>query len=190
MGAPIRRASTTARTTRPARWPRASRTRRSPPRRSPAARSPGPRTPRTADSAAPRRRACRCPATSRLEVVRVLGQVLGAVLGHEHQVLQADTAVALPVEAGLDRDDVAGDELLVGDEAEVRLLVHLEPDSVAEPVEEPVGERLACLLRALRGLARGLEDLARAVEDRLAVRTRADLGDRAIERLLAQPVPG
>src|SRR4051794_35469244 len=136
MGAPTRRASTTARTTQRARWPPASRTRRTPPRRSPAARLPVLRTPRTADSAAPPRRACRCPATSRLEVVRVLGQVLGAVVGHEDKVLQTHAAVALPVEPRLDRDDVAGDELLVGDEPEVRLLVHLEPHSVTEPVEE------------------------------------------------------
>jgi hypothetical protein len=67
--------------------------------------------------------------------------------------------------------------------------VHLEADAVPEAVEEPVGERNAVLLRAGRLLARRLEDLARPVEDVLAARAVPDLGDRAVERLLAQSVP-
>ena len=60
---------------------------------------------------------------------------------------------------------------------------------MAEPVEEAVRERLARLLRALRRLARRLVDLARAVEDCATVGPVLDLGKRAVERLLRQPVP-
>src|SRR5437016_4382740 len=97
------------------------------------------------------------------EVVRVLREVLGARLGDEDVVLEPHTAVPLPVETRLDRDAVAGDELLVGDEPETRRLVDLEADAVAEAVEEAVGERLARLLRPLRHLTGGLEDLAAPV---------------------------
>ena len=99
---------------RRARAPRAPRTPRSPRRRSPGCAFAAARTPAAADSAAPRGAACRSSAglgsTSvlRLEVVRVLRQVLGAVVGDEHEVLEPHAAVALPVEARLDRDDVAG----------------------------------------------------------------------------------
>ena len=60
---------------------------------------------------------------------------------------------------------------------------------MAEAVEEAVRERLARGLRALGRLAGRLEDLARAVEDRTAVRAVSDLGDRTVERLLAEAVP-
>ena len=46
---------------------------------------------------------------SRSQVVGVVGEVLDAVLGDEDEILEPDAAVAVPVEPGLDRDDVAGD---------------------------------------------------------------------------------
>ena len=71
-------------------------------------------------------------------LVREARQRLGAVLGDEHEVLEAAAAEARAVEARLDREHVAGDELVVAGHAEHRLLVHLEPDAVAERVEEAV----------------------------------------------------
>src|SRR5438128_748406 len=134
-----------ARTTRHVRGPRAPRTPRSSVRRSPAAHSRALRTRVSADSAAPPTDTCRCPG-SRREVVRVLRQVLGALLGDEHEVFEAHAAVALAVAARLDGDHVARPERVLRREAHAGLLVHLEPDSVAEPVEEAVGKRLAFLL--------------------------------------------
>ena len=52
-------------------------------------------------------------------------------------------AVALPVEARLERDDVAGDQRVARVRPRFGCLVHLEPDAVAEPVEEAV-RRAAC----------------------------------------------
>ena len=49
----------------------------------------------------------------RREVVRELRQRLAAGLGHEHEVLEAAAAVARAVQARLDREHVAGDELVV-----------------------------------------------------------------------------
>src|SRR5207244_9604210 len=97
---------------------------------------------------------------------RVPRQVLGAVRRHEHEVLEPHTAVALPVAAGLDGDDVAGPERLLRRQAHSRGLVNLEADAVAEPVEEALVQRLPRLFRPLRPLACRLEDLAGAVEDR------------------------
>src|SRR5207245_7345777 len=110
----MRAARRTARTTRHALVLRAPRTPRSPRRRFRASRLPARRSPRAADTAAPRAASSRSSAVSpwtwslRLEVVRVLRQVLGAVRGHEHEVLQPYAAVALPVAAGFDGDHVAG----------------------------------------------------------------------------------
>ena len=61
---------------------------------------------------------------------------------------------ARAVETRLDGEHVAGDERRVAEDAEDRLLVHLEPDAVAERVEEALLERLALDLRALRREAR------------------------------------
>src|SRR5947207_1680326 len=81
------------------------------------------------------------PIPQRREVVRIVREVLGAGRRDEDIVLEADTAVPLPVEARLDRDAVAGDELLVAELADTRRLVDLEADAVAEAMEEAVGER-------------------------------------------------
>src|SRR5690349_9274271 len=109
-------------------------------------------------------------AALRRQVVRVVGQVLRPVRRDEHEVLEADAAVARAVEARLDGDDVARAERRLGDQPEAGLLVHLEADAVPEPVEEAVRERHPVLLRPRRPLAGGLEDLAGAVEDVLAAR--------------------
>ena len=79
--------------------------------------------------------------------VGVRGQHLGPVVGHEDEVLEPNAAVALPVAARLDGDDVTGDERAAR-EVERRVLVHVEADTVAEPVEEPVEQHLTRLLRA------------------------------------------
>src|SRR5215213_5933703 len=78
----------------------------------------------------------------RSELVRKLRQRLAAVVGDEHEILQADAAVALPVAAGLERDHVPGLQR-VGRAAEAGALVDVEPDAVAEAVEEAVAQRLA-----------------------------------------------
>ena len=83
------------------------------------------------------------------EIVGPLGEQLVAVVGDDHQVLDAHPAVLGVDRARLDGDDVAGDERRAAGAAERGRLVDLEPDAVAEPEEEPVLERLAGLLRAL-----------------------------------------
>src|SRR5215211_9250623 len=105
----------------------------------------------------------------RLQVVREVRQVLGAVLGDEHEVLEPDAAEALPVETGLERDHVAGDELLFADQAHARLLVHLEANAVPEAVVEAFVEHLSLLLSALRRQSLRLEDLAADLVNGLAV---------------------
>src|SRR5439155_9970880 len=69
------------------------------------------------------------------EIVWVLRKRLGAVFGDEDEVLEAATAEALAVAAGLDRDDIAGDELLARP-AEPGRLVDFEADAVPERVVE------------------------------------------------------
>ena len=61
-----------------------------------------------------------------------------AVLGDDDEVLDPDAEAAGDVDAGLDRDDVAGAEHVVGALAEARRLVDLEADAVAEAVAELV----------------------------------------------------
>src|SRR5437588_1857918 len=117
------------------------------------------------------------------QVVRVFREVLGPVRRDEHEVLEPAAAEAAAVEAGLDRDDVAREELLA-DLAERRLLVHLEPYPVAEAVEEAVDEHLALLLRAQGGVAVALEDVAGDLEEVPPGRAGADLAEGAVERLL------
>src|SRR3954454_825747 len=126
---------------------------------------------------------------SGFEVIRVIRDDLGAVLGHEHDVLEANAPVSGPVEAGLDCHHVTRNERLVRQAAHARCLVYFEADAVAEPMEEAVGERLAGLLRPLCRLARRLEDVACDAEDGAGLDAGANLGDRRVERLLAQPVP-
>ena len=63
--------------------------------------------------------------------VGIRGQHLGPVVGHEDEVLEPDAAVALPVAAWLDGDDVARDERAAR-EVERGVLVDVEPDAVAE----------------------------------------------------------
>ena len=83
---------------------------------------------------------------------------LGAVRGHEEEVLDLDGAEAGPAQERLDRDHVAGCEL--GPRAaDARVLVDLEPDAVAERGREPLHHRLA---RACAGCgSRALEEVAR-----------------------------
>src|SRR5215510_1887318 len=124
---------------------------------------------------------------SGLEVVRVVRENLAAVVGDEHQVLEPAAAVAVAVEAGLDRDHVARNEL-PGGAAERRLLVHLEPDAVAERVVEAVLEHLAGLLREKGREAALLEDRGRDPVQLLARDPGFHGGDRAVECLLAELV--
>src|SRR5439155_9506063 len=126
---------------------------------------------------------------SGFEVVRVVREDFGAALGYEDDVLEPHAAVSGAVQPGLDGDDVADHELLVGRDAEAGRLVDLEADTVAEPVEKPVGERLARRLRPRSRLACRLEDLAASVEDRARVGARRCLRDGPVERLLDEAVP-
>src|SRR5579885_3168322 len=84
------------------------------------------------------------------QVVRVPRQVLGAARGDEEEVLEPHAAEAGPVEAGLGGDDVARAQGVLRRQPEARLLVDLEADAVAEPVEEALVERRALLLRPPR----------------------------------------
>ena len=60
------------------------------------------------------------------------------VVGDDDQVLDPDPELARDVDAGLDRDHVAGLEHVLRALAQPRRLVDLEPDAVAEPVAEVV----------------------------------------------------
>src|SRR5204863_5304493 len=55
----------------------------------------------------------------------------------------AYAAEVLTVDARLDGDDIAGEQLVAGTEPHVRRLVHLHADSMPEAVEEVLVERLA-----------------------------------------------
>src|SRR6516162_5031609 len=74
----------------------------------------------------------RLPPRSRLEVVRVIRDDLGAVVGDEDDVLEPHAAVPGAVETGLDGDHVTRDERLLRDQTHSRSLMYLEPDAVAE----------------------------------------------------------
>src|SRR5919109_1105067 len=92
----------------------------------------------------------------RLEVVREVGEQLGAVLADDDQVLEADAAELLAVAAGLERDHVARHQR-VGRAAEVGALVDLEPDAVPERVVVALVELHPGRLAALRRVAGVLE---------------------------------
>src|SRR4051794_28777890 len=88
------------------------------------------------------------PSSLRLHSVGIVGDKLEPVLGDDRDVLQPNTAHARSIEARLDRDHVAYDEIVAASR-HGRRLVHLEPDAVAETVEEAAREHLARLLRQL-----------------------------------------
>ena len=75
------------------------------------------------------------------------------------QVLEPAAAETLAVEAGLDGEHVAGDDLL-SNPPEAGELVHLESDAVPETVEEALLQHLPGHLRKLGLEALGLEELA------------------------------
>jgi hypothetical protein len=110
------------------------------------------------------------------------------ILGHEDQVLEAQAAVAAAVEARLDGDHVAGNEVLTR-AAHVRQLVDLEADTVAEAVEEAVLEDFAGLLVQLRLVAGAVEDVADLLVQLASVHARLDFRSRGVERFLDEPVP-
>src|SRR6185312_11975599 len=180
-----------ARTTSPARGPLTPRTPRSPARRCRAARSPERRSPRAADSAAPRAGSSRSRAgrTPRLgsEVVRVISQQLGPVLGHEYQILEPAAAVAAAVEPRLERDHVALDEH-ARIATQPRLLVYLQSDAVAEAVVEAVLEHLAVALVQTGRIALLVEALAGQHVDVAAGDARLDRRERPLEDLVDQLV--
>src|SRR5829696_1297098 len=120
---------------------------------------------------------------SELEVVREVGQHLGAVLGDEDEVLEARAAEAVAVEARLDRDHVAGDEAVMSQPADVRLLVDLEPDAVAGSVEEAVEEHLTLGLVQLRRVAVLVEEVADEAMDLETRDAGPDRAEREVERL-------
>src|SRR6058998_3964027 len=74
------------------------------------------------------------------ELLREGRQHLRTVLSDDDEILDPDAAETLQVNARLDRDDVAGDELVRGFRAEARGLVDVETDAVAEPVAEGLAE--------------------------------------------------
>src|SRR3954452_9814383 len=92
----------------------------------------------------------RHPQEATSQVVREIRQDLASSFGHDDEVLEPAAAEPAPVAARLERDDVAHEQL-VADPAEVRALVDLEADTVAEPVEVAVLQRVARLLGELGG---------------------------------------
>jgi carboxypeptidase Taq len=92
------------------------------------------------------------------------------------------------VEAGLDRDHVAGNELLT-EHPDGWRLVDLEADTVPEPVVEAVPEHFSFGLRELCRKAPLGEELGDEAVDSAPVRTRLDLRDRELERLPTETVP-
>ena len=62
------------------------------------------------------------------------------VVGDGDEILDADSAEAVTIEAGLDGHDVTDDQLIGGDLRGERVLVDVEPDTVAGAVEEPVAQ--------------------------------------------------
>src|SRR5439155_2433147 len=83
------------------------------------------------------------------QLVRVVGEDIGAVRRDEHEVLQHTAAETRSVGARLDGEDVARHEFLAVP-PEKRWLVHLEPDAVAERVVEALAQDCARFLREHR----------------------------------------
>src|SRR5215204_5840211 len=109
-------------------------------------------------------------------------QVTAAFFGYDYQVFYADAAHFRVVEAGLERDDVAGDELFVG-ERDAGGLVDLQPDPMPCAVEEALSERLTLLLVVDVGLVtRFVQDIGDLAVDVPAVDACPYHGER---RLLA-----
>ena len=120
-----------------------------------------------------------------VEVVRKVRQVLGAVLGDEHEVLEPAAAEALAVEARLERDHVAGDELAGRRGRGSAASCTSSPTPWPSAVEEAVLEHLARLLREQRRLAVLLEDVADSLKTSCPAR-RASPPRATVERLLAR----
>src|SRR4051794_23170827 len=156
-------------------------------RRCRAAHSPVSRTGDPARSAVPRGASCRS-CSSRRQVVRVVREHLVAVVGDEDDVLQAEAAEPGAIQARLDRDDVAGDEL-VSTATERGQLVHLEPDTVAETVEEPILQHFAGVLVQLCLVAGLVKLLAHSLEQRAPIYAGLDARRRGLERALHERVP-
>src|SRR5436190_11066843 len=93
------------------------------------------------------------------QLVRIPGESLAAILGHQQEVLEPDLAdITLP-QARLDGDHVAGDQFAMPHLTKRRILMDLESHAVAE-------RELKALVRvlpragSLSAMPRGLEDLA------------------------------
>ena len=69
------------------------------------------------------------------DVLRHGAEVFHAGVGDEHEVLDADAADLVVVQAGFDRDDVSGLEQLKIARGEPGLFVDLQSDAVPEAVE-------------------------------------------------------
>ena len=90
------------------------------------------------------------PHDDRDELLVELGQPLTAVFRDEHEVLDADAALAGEVDPRLDGDDVAGLEHVGRLGAQRRGLVDLDADAVPEPVAERLAEP-GCVDQRARG---------------------------------------
>src|SRR5918995_3104098 len=102
------------------------------------------------------------------ESFRETGQVAAPIFRDDDEILYADAADFRVVDAGLDGDDVAGDEPVLG-EGDARGLVDLQPDPVPRAVEEALRKRLAFFLVVHVGLvARRVQHLGDPVVNVLA----------------------
>ena len=115
-------------------------------------------------------------------------RTLAAVVGDEHEVLEPAAAEALAVEARLDGEHIAGDELARPVRPSPGCSCTSRPDAVAEAVEEPVLERLVGILRQLRREAVLLEELTGHAVELLPCDARANRVHRQVERLLDETV--
>src|SRR5262245_5916609 len=70
------------------------------------------------------------------ELLRERGQHFRLAVPDDHEILDPDPAQPRVVDAGLDGDDAADREDVVALRPHRRLLVHLDPQAVAEPVAE------------------------------------------------------
>src|SRR5204862_4326827 len=85
----------------------------------------------------------------RLEVVRKVREVLGAGLGGEDEDREADTTEPLPVQARLERDDVARHELFLARLAEPGPPLPAQPAPMPKALVEAFAGRLPRLLLPL-----------------------------------------
>src|SRR6266536_2145597 len=94
------------------------------------------------------------------QLVRIVREGLAAVLGHQEEILEPHLAdVTLP-QARLDRDHVAGDQLVMARLTKGRVLVDLKANAVAERELKALGRVVLRRAGSLSAMSGGLEHVA------------------------------